>query len=155
MRLESEAPTTEQLGVLYAVAARVLLEFRLEKEGIALPKTHSNRASLESPLLGFCHETPGTGKRQVIQWIRRMFMEALGWVHCDEFLSVAFQSRVADSMDETTIHSGGDIGVDASRALCLGHTGIDIFFTRNQYLRWIIIDELSMVFLHTWWNRDL
>ena len=42
-----------------------------------------------------------------------------------------------------TLHAGGDIGVGGQRPL--DHTDIDVLFTRNQYLRWVIIDELPMV----------
>ena len=41
------------------------------------------------------------------------------------------------------MHTGGDIGIGGQRPL--EHTDIDILFTRNQYLRWVIIDELPMV----------
>jgi hypothetical protein len=96
--LEAEAPTTEQLGVLRRVSDRVLVEFRLEKEGILLPKDHPDRLAAERPLLGFCHGCPGTGKSRVITWIHRMFKEAPGWKHEDEFMFVAFQNRVAHAM---------------------------------------------------------
>ena len=45
---EEEAPTSEQLVVLNRVTQRVLQEFRLEKEGLALDKrsaTHRSRAT--------------------------------------------------------------------------------------------------------------
>ena len=145
VRQEIEAPTTEQLEILATVADRVLLEFRLEKEGFAQPKNHPDREAAERPMLGFVHGSPGTGKSRVIKWLRRMFMEALGWQQADEFLCVAFQNRVAHAMEGTTIHAGGDIGVAGTRSLRLEHTDIDVLYTRNQHLRWIIIDELSMV----------
>ena len=143
MKSEAEAPTTEQFGLLTRVSDRVLLEFRLEKEGILFSKGHPEREAAERPLLGFCHGSPGTGKSRAIKWIRRMFMEALGWRHEDEFLCVAFQNRVAHAMGGDTMHAGGDIGIGGQRSL--EHTDIDILFTRNQYLRWVIIDELPMV----------
>ena len=145
VKLEDEAPTTQQLGVLQRVSDRVLLEFELEKEGLLLPKGHPERCAAEQPLLGFCHGCPGTGKSRLIKWIRRLFIEALGWQHEDEFLCVAFQNRVAHAMEGTTIHSGGDIGIGGQRALRLEHTDIDVLLTRGQYLRWVIIDELPMV----------
>ena len=109
--VEREPPTAEQLSLLTKVSDRVILEFQLEKEGLLLPKSHPDRQSVEQPMLGFCHGCPGTGKSRLIKWIRRMFMEALGWQHEDEFLFVAFQNRVAHAMEGTTIHSGGDIGI--------------------------------------------
>ena len=140
---EDEAPTGEQLSVLNQVVDRLLEEFRLAKEGLTLKKTHPKRAKTEQPLLGFCHGSPGTGKSKVIKWITRVFTEALEWKHEDEFLCVAFQNRVAHAMGGNTLHAGGDIAVGGQRSL--DHTDIDILFTRNQYLRWVIIDELPMV----------
>ena len=43
----------------------------------------------EEPLRGFIHGKPGTGKSRVILWIRRFFVEALGWEHGVEFVFVA------------------------------------------------------------------
>jgi len=140
---EEETPTDEQLSVLNRVADRVLQEFRLEKEGLLLNKTDPERTKAEQPLFGFCHGSPGTGKSKVIKWITRLFTEALEWKHEDEFLCVAFQNRVAHAMGGNTLHAGGDIGVGGQRSL--DHTDVDVLFTRNQYLRWVIIDELPMV----------
>jgi len=140
---EEEAPTGEQLSILNRVSDRLLEEFRLEKEGLLLKKTDPERAKSEQPLLGFCHGSPGTGKSKVIKWITRLFTEALEWNHEDEFLCVAFQNRVAHAMGGNTLHAGGDIAVGGQRSL--DHTDIDILFTRDQYLRWVIIDELPMV----------
>ena len=132
--LEKEKPTTEQFNVLRTIADRILTEFRLEKEG---------RKGEDRPLLGFCHGPPGTGKSRAIKWIRRLFLEAVGWKHEDEFLCVAFQNRVAHAMEGTTLHSGGDVGIGGQRSL--EKNEIDRLYSRNQYLRWIIIDELPMV----------
>ena len=138
---EAEVPTTEQLELIIQVKDRLLLEFVMEKEGVL--RKDIGREAKEQPLLGFCHGSPGTGKTRVIAWIRRMFVEALGWQHEQEFLFVAFQNRVAHTMGGSTMHSGGDIAIGGNRVL--EHTDIDILFTRNQCLRWVIIDELPMV----------
>jgi len=130
--LEAEAPTTEQFSLLRVVCDRVLLEFQSEKEGVHLPREHRARRIAECPLLAFCHGCPGTGKSRVIKWIRRMFEEALGWSHHDEFMCVAFQNRVAHAMGGSTIHSGGDIGVGSQRTSQLQHADIDVLFTRNH-----------------------
>ena len=87
VKLEEEAPTSEQLAVLNRVAQRVLQEFRLEKEGLALDKSGPRRTAAEQPLLGFCHGSPGTGKSRVIKWITRLSTEALQLQHEDEFSS--------------------------------------------------------------------
>ena len=145
VKKESETPTCEQLEILTAIADRVLMEFRVDKLGLHLKKNDPNRENQERPMLGFVHGSPGTGKSRVIKWIRRLFIEALEWKHGDEFLFVAFQNRVAHAMEGTTIHAGGDIGVGGARSMRLEHTDVDVLYTRNQLLRWIIIDEMSMV----------
>ena len=78
---EKVAPTSQQLEVLHKIKERILLELRLEKEGILLEKSHPERAAAEEPLRGFVHGSPGTGKSKLINWIRRMFEEALSWKH--------------------------------------------------------------------------
>ena len=72
-----------------------------------------------------------------------MFTEALGWRHEDEFLFVAYQNRVANAMGGNTMHAGGDIGIGGQRSL--DHTDVDLLYTRKEYLRWVLIDELPMV----------
>lgn len=54
-----------------------------------------------------------------------------------------FQNRVAPAMGGNALHACGDIGIGGQRPL--EHTDVDVLFTRNQYLRWVIIDELPMV----------
>ena len=61
VRQENEAPTTEQLGVLTAVADRVLLEFRLEKEGLAM-RSWKRKSSRLTPLF-FPGHNPSPAKR--------------------------------------------------------------------------------------------
>ena len=130
MSNEKVAPTSQQLEVLHNTKDRILVELRLEKEGILLPKAHPERAAAEEPLRGFVHGSPGTGKSKLINWIRRMFEEALAWNHEEEFLCVAFQNRVAYAMGGTTLHSSGDIAVGYQSATNLTHTQTSISSSR-------------------------
>ena len=123
---------------------RVLVEFRLEKEGCELQKAHADRQTQEEPMRGFIHGPPGTGKSRLLYWIRRLFIEALEWEHGVEFLGVAFQNRVAYAMGGVTLHTGGDVNVGSSDR-GLDHTDIDMLFTRNQDLRWLLFDEIGMI----------
>ena len=82
MKKETETPTCEQLEILTAIADRVLMEFRVDKLGLHLKKDDPNRENQEKPMLGFVHGSPGTGKNRVINWIRRLFIEALEWNFC-------------------------------------------------------------------------
>ena len=48
-------------------------------------------------------------------------------------------------MQGTTLHTGGDIGVGGQHKTQLVHGDIDGLFTRNQHLRWVLIDEVGMI----------
>ena len=82
----------------------------------------------------------------MIQWIIRLFIEAREWKQGVEFICVAFQNRVAHAMSGFTLHSAGDIKVGSKTDdTSLEHWDIDGLCTRNQALRWILIDELLMI----------
>ena len=99
----------------------------------------------EEPFRGCIHGLPGTGKSRVIHWLIRMFTEALRWEHGVKFICVAFQNKVAHAMGGLTLHSSGDIPIgSASHARKLEHSDIDILFAKNQWLRWLIFDEVFM-----------
>ena len=70
---------------------------------------------------------------RVIQWIIRMFTEAMGFANVVEFVCVAFQNRVAHTMRGTTLHSAGNVPVgDYSQERKLQHTDVDVLCARNQ-----------------------
>ena len=48
-------------------------------------------------------------------------------------------------MGGTTLHSSADIAVGSQAAINLTHTDIDLLFTRNQHLRWVIVHEGRMI----------
>jgi hypothetical protein len=130
--------------ILHQVRDRILTEILLYKEGSYLRKG-APELDKEEPLRGFIHGKPDTGKIRVILWIRRLFVEALGWEHGVEFVFVAFQNRVAYAMGGTTLHTGGDIAVGGQSSKQLNHTDIDVLFIHNQQLRWVIMDEVGMI----------
>ena len=146
---EEESPNAEQLSVLITVRDRVLDEVELLKEGSSVRRLFpqlSRGIDREEPLRGLIHGLPGTGKSRVIKWICRMFTEALGWEHGVHFICVAFQNRVAYAMGGATLHAAGGISVGATSTVRkLDHTDVDILFTQNQHLRWVIIDEGFMI----------
>ena len=115
----------------------------MESNGCHLPKSNVRRQDIERPFYGFVHGPPGTGKSRLIYWITRLF-KCLGWSHGREFLCVAFQNKVAMAMHGTTLHSGGQVGVGGARRT-LDHSNVNDLYTRNQELRWVIIDEVGMI----------
>ena len=79
-------------------------------------------------------------------------IKGLQWIHrscfriTTEFQCVAFQNTVAFAMGGLTLHASGDIQVGGtSEAKKLDHNEIDILFTRNQALRWLLFDEVFMI----------
>jgi len=136
------------MRVLRKVASRVLEEFENEKFGGDVPEGErmAVRGDSEEPLRGLVHGVPGTGKSRVIKWIRNFFEEALRWTHGTEFICAAFQNRMAAAIQGTTLHTAADLprpGED--RAKKLASSDIDNLYAQNQSLRWILIDEISMV----------
>ena len=98
----------------------------------------------EEPLRGLAHGPPGTGKSELIKWLVRMFEEVMEWKHGVQFLCVAFQNKVAHAMRGDTLHSAGDIGIGSKADRSLQHTDVDVLYTRNQSLRWLLGDEVFM-----------
>ena len=136
-----QGPTAQQLAVLSAVAERILQEVEAEKLGGA-----AKPWSVE-PLRALIHGEPGTGKSRVIQWMRELFEEALGWTHGQQFLCVAFQNRMAAAIGGVTLHAGADLPRPGavSHERRREHSDVDNLYIRNARLRWIILDEVSMV----------
>ena len=139
---EHAPPTEEQWTVLRRIRDRVLLEYGIEKEG-----RDTRRECDEEPLRGLVHGPPGSGKSELIKYIRRFFEEALGWTHGVEFMFVAYQNKVAHAMNGMTIHAAGCLNM-AQQVCQLSHTDVDVAFTKNQDLRRVLIDEIGMVSDH-------
>ena len=59
----------------------------------------------------------------------------------------AYQNKVAHAMNGMTIHGAGCLNM-AQQVRQLGHTDVDIAFTKNQDLRWVLINEIGMVSDH-------
>ena len=117
LQLDNEKPNAQQLRILAAVKERLLLEIQLENEGPELRRKHQPQlfdTNREEPMRALIHGLPGTGKSRVINWIRRIFMEARDWTHGVQFLCVAFQNKVAYAMGGTTLHTAGDLPIGGS-----------------------------------------
>jgi len=144
MRIEKHVPTKEQMLVLEKVRDRVLLEFRRWKESdMVKGLPYEERQKLEDPLRGLVHGLPGTGKSKVIQFIRRFFVEALGWEYGVDFIFVAFQNRVAYAMGGETIHTAANLEVGNRPRV--SHTDVDVLTTRNRDLKFVLVDEVGMI----------
>ncbi len=100
--LRQANPNAKQLDILLHVAERVKLEWCEES-------ANTVAASNEDPLFDLVHGLPGTGKSEVIAWIRELFEVVLGWTHGTQFVCLAFQNATAASIDGNTIHSWAEI----------------------------------------------
>ena len=129
------APTSEQLPFLHAIADRLKTEAKEELSG--------NKAnSSTDPIFDLLHGVPGCGKSQIIQWIREAFEKYLEWEHGIQFVCIAFQNSMAAHINGSTIHhwTGIPIGDGGMTTKNLYN-----FSVKCQSLRWVIIDEISMV----------
>ena len=95
-------------------------------------------------MLDLVHGLPGTGKTQVIKWVRRLFEEALGWTHGVQFVFLAFLNSMSAHINGLTIHHWAGIPVNAEAGKS-GTKDANKMSTKCQCLRFIIIDEISMV----------
>ena len=143
LRVEKHVPTSVQLEVLRKVRDRVLTEFRLMKEGCDLPQLDAERLAFEEPVRGLIHGLPGSGKSALILFIRSFFEKALQWEYGVDFIFVAFQNRVAYAMGGETLHTAGYL--DIGNRPRISHTDVDILFTRNRHLKWVLVDEVGMI----------
>ena len=144
LNAEKEKPTAEQLAILEDIANRIRSELVLQKIGDHVQTTINRMLPEAEPLRGFIHGEPGTGKSRLIKWVRRLFTEAMEWDHGVQFIFIAVQNRVAYAMGGTTFHTGGEVPVGDSIYRRLDHCDVDVLFTRNQLLRFVLIDEVGM-----------
>ena len=131
------APNCEQLKFLSALVERVKQEIREERANI---KQQSER----EPMLDLVHGLPGTGKSQMIVWIRELFEEVLGWEHGVHFVCLAFQNAMAAHIEGETIHHWSGIPAREADGTA-STTNAHKLSMKCQCLRFILIDEISMV----------
>ena len=138
LQLRAERPTAEQLLVLQAIVGRITAEAAAEQSA------KRRLRSTSEPLFDMAHGQPGCGKSRLIGWIREVFEEVLGWQHGVHFVCLAFQNTMAAQIAGETIHHWSGIPVveaDGGAAARDPHK----LSTKCQLLRWILIDEISMV----------
>jgi hypothetical protein len=137
--LSRQPPNAEQLHVLTIVAARVAREWQEEREDTA-------STSSEEPLFELIHGLPGTGKSRVIAWLRELFEAVLNWRHNVQFVGLAFQNSMAANIHGLTIHTWSGISWQDITDEFRGKPGeISQLFINCQSLRWMLVDEISMV----------
>ena len=131
----------EQLQVVKLVATRVCDEMWVVAKG--------DYSKLGEPLRWCMHGGPGTGMTHVIKILKdELFGEIFKWKMGAEFQIVAFQAVMADLLGGDTVHHALNIGVFGKqfqrREGSNDSKSLDVMKAVLQ-LRWLIIDEISMV----------
>ena len=103
LKKSPKAPTLEQWRVLDNIYARIWQEQLEHKQG-------KQRTSLFESLRMLIQGLPGSGKSQLITWIRCLFEEVLGWCHGREFVCIAAFNTMAALIGGFTVHSWGETG---------------------------------------------
>ena len=106
-------------------------------------KQHTVNAAPKEPLLDLIHGFPGTGKSELIKWMRQLMEDGLQWEHGVQFICLAFQNATAAHMNGHTIHHWSGIPARNESGSCEGAS--HQLSIKCQALRVIIIDEVSMV----------
>ena len=101
------------------------------------------------PIFDVIHGLPGTGKSKVIAWICELFTDVLGWESGNQFVCLAVQNTMAANIGGHTIHHWGSIPFRDEKGNEIGRKGgkrdTRLLFHRCINLRWVLIDEISMV----------
>ena len=128
--------------MLSHVVDRVKREFTEERAALVSGTGHE-------PLFDLIHGLPGAGKSKVIAWICELCTDVLNWTCGNQFICLAFQNTMAANIGGSTIHHWADISFEAEggkgKARSSKSRDISALFTRCQNIRWILIDEISMV----------
>ena len=129
--------------MLRHIVARVEKELTEERAGTV-------QATSDEPIFDLIHGIPGAGKSKVIAWICEIFTDVLGWTSGNQFVCLAVQNTIAANIGGSTIHHWGNINIgnDQGNKSGKGNRGkrdTSILFNRCLNLRWILIDEISMV----------
>jgi len=128
--------------VLSHIIARVERELEEERSGTVSSTQHE-------PIFQVIQGLPGTGKSKVIAWTRELFTDVLGWERGNQFVCLAVQNTMASNIDGYTIHHWGSISFRDEKGREIGNKGskrdTSLLFHRCINLRWLLIDEISMV----------
>jgi hypothetical protein len=137
-------PDGHQLEIIDAVVSRC------GDEAVALKKDAVSRCRGE-PMLAMVHGFPGSGKSEVIKWLRELFMDQLGWQHGVEFICAAPMWSMAAHIQGVSVHNVGGLQINLQPGLQPGgkrdgsRTRPNALYTKLQNTRWLIIDEIENV----------
>ena len=134
-------PYDAQWQVLNTVHQRCVLEHQKQlKHDVEIPE--------DLPLLRLVHGLPGSGKTQLMKWLRSYFETVWQWALGDEFAFVAPLNSMAANIDGSTIHSWGEIAFKDRRGQFVAgnkSAGRDVssMNVKCSILRFLLIDEIE------------
>ena len=144
LKAQEKRPTEQQWAVLNAVHQRC----KLEHEEEAADKINKTDAD---PLLLFIHGLPGSGKTQVMKWLRSYFEQVWGWQHARHFVYLAPMNTMAARLDGFTVHSWGEVrwqqegprGAFTMSSRKGNKQNMSSMAAKMEWARFILIDEIE------------
>ena len=131
---------TAQHAFIERVARRVVEEMQTGEA------QSGARAGLSDAMRWVLHGGPGTGKTHAIKLLRKeLFEDILGWTQGLQFQFAALQAVTAEMVDGDTLHHAFGLSWGQSAADATPLTKGLQQAQRMLQLRWLIIDEISMV----------
>ena len=146
---ETHPPNRQQREFITCIVERCRQEHQQFKKAQSQEKQHRDMYD-DEPLRCCLLGIPGAGKSTCIHYMRRFFEECLKWEDGVQFQFLASQNTMAALISGQTLHSWGQIPINASNATAKVQTkaadgDIDILFLNALGMRWIVIDEISTV----------
>ena len=127
----------EQFEAVRVVAGRLKDELRAVASG---------NMDFGEPLRWIIHGGPGTGKSHVLRLLKELFTTVMRWEQDTQFIMVALQAVMADLLGGDTIHHALGIPIfDQGRNEEQMQAREAAVARKVLQLRWLIIDEFSMV----------
>ena len=140
----SLTPNAEQRRLLDLVHERRLVEFLVENDE-AVPENSTCR----DPLLRLIHGLPGSGKTQILLWLRSYFEEVWSWTLGTQFIFLAPLNSMASNIQGATVHSWGRVPFKDRRGLTINTTGhsaseeVPHMTVQCNAARFLFIDEIE------------
>ena len=146
---ETHPPNRMQREFITCVVKRCRQEHEQFKRAQTQQKQHRDMYD-DEPLRCCLLGIPGAGKSTCIHYMRRFFEECLKWEDGVPFQFLASQNTMAALISGQTLHTWGQIPINASDATAKVQTkasdgDIDVLFLNALGMRWIVIDEISTV----------
>ena len=118
-------PTPRQKYVLQTLHFRMVKEqYEILQENYEhLWREKPDDIHVDNPLFRLVHGLPGSGKSQVLLWIKQYFEEVWKWEINNPFAIVAPQNAMADNVGGGTIHSFGGIPFKDRRGIVVNASG--------------------------------